>query len=833
MYKLILAASFSFFAATQAFGQEILADPRVEFDGPFGQTIVFSIRYFDGLKASDTIHARSELGKALEPESLEFGHTGIHVKAVAASAEPITLRLLDGEKTVATVTSKGIGEIELRFGSVPIDDSIDVPRALPSESEKQLIERFLAAISRAQTRELVSESVVANIDWQTLDSYCAALTRELGTPIVGKVPTDGWIGWEGSLGARVLAGMVNFKHGSCQFKLMVMEGKFVDVEPICPKMPSDWFAQEPTDVGVYVARAHALAAAVFAGESARAHELFSPRFYEEVSIASLEELSNKLRNELGESLVSSQQLQTAFGDWSTESTTKRLSIDSELKLESGKRCTSRVDFAIPVNKDTIAKAHLASISIREAWQSAFPRLADDATTALRLISAPNAQESTTAFQELLHPDVKLLMDSKKLEDFFTLSAQRVGRLKSVPVYSLWRATPGTQQTVVGPAIFELQGSTHLEMKFADGRLIGLTLWANDYSASTLDQIADFPDARNLGQTFWTLLLGGRLREAYELLAPDFQAQLPLAKFEELVAASNIAENASLESVQLDALRLADRDQRAQPAILAGYYNALFVDGRQLPLHCEFRRADSAGAFELINFTTDFSARFPLASSPQATAFFDAFLRGDANKVSALPNSKVRAGIDLDILQAFLDNLQAAVPPSKAPELRTSLEREYAAGKRSLLLRASLSSPSAPITVEAEFEEGHLRNFQFTHPQLASFVGRIRNRTNLEARTSNFLQTWMQGDIANTTKYLVSSLRTPSVGKRLASVCNDYVFLLGDFASHRIQSTKDLLDNNQIELDIELQFQKGVRKVRLTYDVEAFNAYISALHFPES
>ncbi len=120
----------------QATAQMPLADPQLELRGPSGQTAIVAVRYFDGLQAVETQVSRSELSPKTEAERLAFGHAGIYIKALVATSQPVKLRLLDGEREVASVVSNQPGSVELRYGQVPADDMLELPRGLPDDSEK-------------------------------------------------------------------------------------------------------------------------------------------------------------------------------------------------------------------------------------------------------------------------------------------------------------------------------------------------------------------------------------------------------------------------------------------------------------------------------------------------------------------------------------------------------------------------------------------------------------------------------------------------------------------------------------------------------------------------
>ncbi len=193
----------------------------------------------------------------------------------------------------------------------------------------------------------------------------------------------------------------------------------------------------------------------------------------------------------------------------------------------------------------------------------------------------------------------------------------------------------------------------VQANYVGGKLLGLTLVADNYAASTLDLISEHSQTVDLGKRFWTQVLNADVAVAHAMLAPGFQAQLPVTDMKKLLANAGLDQRAALMSVECDVLRIADRDARALPVMLIGYYNCHFVDGSQVCFSCEFTiPTEDSGAPAITNFETAHSASFPIASQALADKFTKAFLDGDVDAVVALTPPETAADIDPAILRAF-------------------------------------------------------------------------------------------------------------------------------------------------------------------------------------
>lgn len=820
--------------------QEMLEDPQLQLSGRAGQTVIYSVGYFHEQLESETVHARIELpadGSPLEPQKLQFGYSGMRIEIAVASAEPFTARLLDGENVVSQQQCQAVGTLRLEYGLLPASDPWSVPRALLNGAEQQWVADFVAGMRAGEAEPLVSSSPIANIDWQTLSAYFAAVKGVLGQPLQQDIGTlaDGWIGWEGSLGARVLSGPVTFEKGRCDFKLMLVDGQLVDVVPNTTALPEDWFEEPPQPLDIYIQRAHSLARALLAGNVTGGQLLFSPRYHEELTLESLRELSGQLRL-----LVDDHQPEIVFqrseflpvGDTSYD---KRLRLHSVLTCPSGQRCLSQVDFIFPSGAEVIGRGHLASIHIREAWTSAAPALASQQSELLAMIGTIEAEAAAVKWLEKIHPQVKEHISPQELASFIAAAAEPLGQTVGEIDFDQWQASAGAYSTAVGPVEFATAPEARVQSNWLDGHWLGITLLAENFAASTHDLVPQYDDVQELSVRFWERLFEGNFPAAHACLAEDFQRRLSVEQLQELFEDAEFGTLARLRGVVFDRLRIADRDQRPLPVILTAYCIAEFEDGSYIPVSCEFTRSGGQDAnTQLLNFSTDVSATFPLATVGEAQMFWEAFSRADSDAVRRLVSEAMRARIQPEVLTAFLLELQQVLGSndgeSSAWVGRTL--RIYDSGRQLLQLNRGFAGPQGRVDVVAAFERGELRDFQFIHPTLETFVQRIENQALLDNHAQAFVEVWLSGDTsseenaARVRMFLASELNNEVGIGHLVELHRQLLLESGVRLDAQVVGRVASGDANRIELELRVQLERGERTVKLTYAVNAFAGWIT-------
>ncbi len=820
--------------------QEMLEDPQLQFSGRPGQTVIYSVGYFHEQLASETVRSRVELpadGSPLEPQQLQFGYSGMRIEIAVASAEPFTARLLDGEKVVSERQCQAVGTIRLEYGQLPASDPWSVPRALLNGAEQQWVADFVDAMRAGEVEPLVSSLPIANIDWQTLSAYFAAVKGALGQPLQrdGGTLADGWIGWEGSLGARVLSGPVAFEKGRCDFKLMLVDGKLVDVVPSTSALPEDWFKERPQALEAYIQRAHTLARALLAGNIAGGQLLFSPRYHEEVTLESLRELSGELRV-----LVDDHQPEIVFqrSDFlpaGSDSFDMRLRLHSVLTSKNGQRCLSQVDFIFPSGAEVIGRGHLASIHIREAWTSAAPGLASQQAELLGMIGTMDAQDAAAQWLEKIHPQVKEHISPEELTRFIAAAAEQLGRPVAAIDFDQWQASAGAYSTAVGPVEFTTAAEARVQSNWLDGHWLGISLLSDNFAASTHDLVSQYHDVQELGIRFWESLFEGNFPAAHACLAEDFQRRLSVEQLQELFESAEFGTLGRVRGVIYDRVRIADRDARPLPVMLTAYCIVEFDDGSYLPVSCEFTRSSTqAATTQLLSFSTDVSGTFPLAAGAESQMFWEAFRGADSEAVSRLVSEATRARIQPEVLSAFLLELQQVLGSGSgdsSPWVGRTL-RVYDSERQLMQLNRRMLGPRGRVDVLATFERGELRNFQFVHPALETYVGRVENKALLDTHARAFVDVWLSSNtlrLDGTERlqpFLASELNNDAGLGRLVELHRQLSLESGSKLDAQVVERNASDESNRIELELRVQLERGERTVKLTYAVNAFAGLIT-------
>ncbi len=844
LFVILLVLTFiSLCARTHCWAQDTLAAPQLELRGPAGQTVIYTVRYFSNHVAGETIHSRVDLpadGSPLELQSLDFGYDGLQVQIAVATSQPFSVRLLDGDQVLREKSTQAAGMIDLRYGGVPEGDSLTMPRALLTPAESQFVERFIQGIRLGSAEPLVSSLPLANIDWQTLSTYFDTLTRELGVPQTEmKEQLDGWISWEGSLGARVLSGKVEFTNGSCHFKLMQIEGKLVDVVPRAPALAEDWMDQPPKSLDAYIAQAHRLTQALLAGNVSGGQLLFSQRYHEDVTVEVVEELSRTLRAMVDDHDPTLEFKRFDFSLAAPQSSDRRLRIHSVIKSDSGQRCLGHVDFVFPSGEDVIGRGHLSSIYIHEAWNSAAPELAQHLAEMLSSVGSEEPRSVATKWMKRMHPELQPHIDQDKLAQFIESLGQAIGTKTGEIDFDLWESSESQQSTgstAYGPVEFALAPQTTVQSHWSDDKWIGLTFVSAQVAMSTLDLIPQYQVVQDRGVRIWTHLFGGQFAAAHELLDNRFRERFTLVQLTELCEESEFPELAQLRAVTLDRIRVLERDNRPQATMFSAYFIAEFVDDSYFPVSCELTFDSQTSTFSIMNFSTDVVHTFPIAAEEMQLQFWNAFANADPAAIGRMVSEATRQNIQPVILAAFLSELQELLGVNEGTLLRpaTRMLREYDLGNQLLRLNSQVVGPKGIVDVEASFERKTLRNFHFKHPALSDFVHRIADQTFLDSSSNQFIDSWLSAENLRPenrdrlARFLTAELRGDAGMSRLEELHRRILLEAGELVSVEIVSRTPLRGANLFDIELLVQLERETRTIRLTYEVNAIEGVIAAV-----
>lgn len=829
----LLAVTVTLLALKPVAAQGVLAEPRVAIEGPEGQLLVMTVGYFYAGELVKTVTSRVEIGGDDDDwQQLEFGHNGIQVVVAVPTSIPLTVKLLDGEQELVSRESVGIGNCEVRQGMVPQDSVLELPRVLLNESEQAFARKFLTGLSSSDTESLVSKMPASNIDFQTLNAYCQSLHRFLG-PIRNAEPKndlDGWLSWDGSLGVRVLSGNVKFENGECRFALMVADDQLVDAVPKAKNMPEVWFAG-PSSEEEYIAEAVRLAELLFAGEIPAARALFSRRYHDSITPQSLQELHRTLLERFGSKVLNAELKKTELLPYDEETRTRVLEITHALTLPSGKRCLSQVEVVFPCGPDIISRGNLASINIREAWQSAEPEIADGGFAGLRALADGEASE----FASLLHPQAKLLFNAGTLFGNERPWVPSLGAMPEPPDWDRWvgqaqGANANIQGVLDGPL-----GKVSLRLDFADKQIVGATLLGAQSGFSSLDSIAqNYRDAaREQGLSFWTSLFENDLDTAHSKLAPIFQERLPLADLRKMIEGSGFQQMAKLVAIEPANVRISNRLDRPLPVLVVAYFIASLENGTRQPLRCEFSlpESDAAAQLELVTFDSSFEAEFPTQdAAKKLDALASALASGSSQQVIGLLAEANRSFVDPVILDGFLKQLGLVAGDFRLAE-PVQVVHEYRPGNRKERYAGKLLGTKGEVPITAVFKFGQLLSFECTSDDLINFIGQVEGVDCFERVAVEFVKQWIEGEIDEAQGRMISELRTDEIATKLRSWKEDLLRLTNGSTLSQVDVKQIEVSetDNSVTLAIELEMEsEESAAIEVVLSVDAFSASIAGL-----
>ncbi len=806
-------------------GQEVLGEPRLRISGPEGQFVVVTARYFNAGQVVRTVTSRLQINPQTEPMLLDFGYSGVLLTITVPTKRPVTLELLDGDHVVAAKTTEAIGAVDLKHGLAEVDPAWERQRVLLNDDEQAFARSFLDGLSSGHLRNLVSDLPMANIDWPMLEAYCQAVSSTLGPISQNAMDLDGWLSWQGSLGARVLAGTVHFANGTCDFTLMVIEHRLVDVLVNSKEMPDAWFPG-PSSETIYIARSDQLANFLFRGAAAQARDLFSRRYYEDVTLESLQELSGKLRQRYGTEVVASEYKKSELEDYDPVTRSRTLKIYHAVALETGKRCINETNIVFPCGPNIISRGHLASINIREAWQSAAPELAESALT---LLNAMSGTFEANAVFDLFHPDMLAQLDRRSFAERLQGVSNSFGSLNAAPDWDQWQAEQSRGfVTAKGPLEFENEIAI-AQLNFADGKLLGVTLLGEDHAVSTLDLVTGPKAISRIGQAFWENLLAGETESAHKLLAPEFQTQFPLERFLEFVDASDIGDLQGFKEIRAEGVRFADRLDRSLPVMLTAYYIVELDGGQHQPLRCEFRglEASTGWEYELLNFNTEFAAAFPVTDYRQAKRLVQAIQSADGSQLLSLLAEVDRPAAELVIMNGFLGKLRSTFGPLHQPARFKNLH-QYSPGERVEMVTCTLSAETLDIPLSAVFQYDALKSFSLHAPPMTYFLDAIEDDGVFRRSIEQFVELWSGKQIGAAMQKMVDDLQTEEVGERLRRILDKLEREHGPYQGMSIVRLTRSQTFNSVRGELQLRFERGLAAIILDLQVDAFAARIASI-----
>ncbi|MCR9293184.1 MAG: hypothetical protein NXI32_10725 [bacterium] len=804
--------------------QELLINPRLSLEGPEQQLVYVYVRYFDDLQLTKTVTRRLPITADNQDYQLEFGHGGMRILVEVPTKQPVRVVLRDDDRKVLDATSDGIGMIELGYGTFPEDDAYQPDRVLLNEQEREFVQKVLERMNQGDTRDLVSSSLVANIEWQTLDAFCQSLQNYLGEMDASSQELDGWLSWQGNLGARVLAGPCQYASGRCLMRLSVIDGLLFDLEVESEAIPEDWFAG-PVSSDEYVDSAEELAMRLVGGirpENVEAtRRLFAAQFRQSVTSEDLLELSATLAEKYGSPPQSIRFLASNLDPWKPGQAYRDYRIFHLLQMPEARACISETTIAFSSVGNRIGRGNLATVQITEAWPSAQP---EEAASALAFLKAIGGQDNIA---DLFHEDIVPLLDTTGLKDSMDELFGQVGSIDVEPQLEMWEANQQANRTTAQGQVQFDRGRLTVRLDFSDKQLVGALISGPTLAWQSTQYIAEADRVEAIAAKFWESLLTGRAAEAHQLLAQKFREQFSLEDFASLLKNSDFAEPQSIERFHTDQVLISTRQDRPLAAMVSVYQLVELADGTLQPLRAEFARTDEA--WELLNFNSDFQASFAgRQPHPGFEAFLASIQNGNQDQLLELLQPQLAESVQPQVLQAFLSKLRILIDPAFVPEQQRCWH-DYRLGTRWEQLTTELKSKSGEsIPVLAVFQLNQLASFRIQAEEMGAFVAEVSDWSCFDELVLNAIREWMAGNTQAASQFFSASLQNAELENQLNEIKSTLLVSHGAFQEAWVSSRSVSRESNRVLCWVTLRFERGRVPLRVGLQVDALGGRIDSL-----
>ncbi len=820
-FWLLVSVGLYGISSSRLAGQEVLAAPQLSIECPSKQTVYAFIRYYVADRVDKTVTRRltANIGETREP--LEFGFDGLHVRLAIPTRLPLTVALLDGGRIVQEVKSKSIGFIDIKYGEVSDSDVFELPRVFPNDREEELIRVFISCMQEADTKEIVSTSKAAKIQWQTLDAFCEAVEENLGEYKQVADPPDGWLTWDGNFNTRVFSGPLAFERANCLITFVVADGLLFDVSFDCEEIPENWF-RGPASDALFVEKSALLAKRLFAlddpQQAQEVQAMFGPQFHENVTPEALLELSQRISARYGAGPEAISHVASELGNFDPEDESYDLQVFHLLQMKNEKQCISQVTVEFSCGPGRIGRGDVASIEIVESWPSAAPKAAENAR---RLFERLDENESCL---DLFHPEVRLLLHAEKLDRWTRQTRKQLGSLVVEPQLSIWTARENGQNASAQGKVKFSEGTFLFRVDFSDDQLIGLTISGSDLAAQSMGNVASSEEVSALAGRFWNELLAGEVKEAHTILADRFRERLPLVQFEQLVNQSDFADPREVERLETDQVVVSTRADRSLPGLVAVYQLAQFEDGSFQPLRTEFSRQD--GSWQLMNFNSDFQAYLVGSMDyPGYQELVRSVLNGDGDTLINLVSEDMAATAEPAIVDAFLRRANQVLDNDYYPEAGQCWH-DYRLGKRYATFNTSLRKRNqAPVGFAATFDFDELISFVIQEPQTFQFLNQVQDRRCFDRKSVEVVEDWMSGRLDAAVAAFTSSLRDGRLKSRLMQLKSNLLVTNGPYVEVRPVARQLDPQSNLVVCWLDVEFRDSTVPIKVTLEVDALTCWI--------
>lgn len=822
------AASLLFASLAQA--QDLLATPKLRVVGPENQYAYSIIRYYDANICSKVVRSKIQLTGSDFEQPLEFGHEGVLILIASTTRQPITATLSDEEVVLQQATTRKPGEmVEVKHGIVPEGEQFSVPRVVPNEEERGLVLEYLKALHSQNSKSLVSTLPDVNIQWQTLDAFAAVCNEHLGKHAAVESPEtlnlDGWLSLPGNLGSRVLSGPLSFENGVCNQTIVVIDGRLVDVQFESKAIPYDWF-DGPRPVDAFARRGLELAQLIFSANdrSQEAQRAFAKRLHQSITVEKLQEFRKKMRGEYGDAIETAELIKTSLAPFEVGQNFRSLDVFHKLKMSGGQECICQTRFSFTTGRQSNSTFHrvglgqLVAITVRPTWPSAAPKQAE----AVAEFIAQFADGQTSL--DLFHPSFLEHADTDALTRELKSVAVELKPSAIGELLETWSADQNGQHAFAAGNIETEKGRLEVRFDFLEDKILNVEMVGSYVSWQSGVHLREAQDLAYRAQNFWNRLFKGDLPDAHRVLAEDFQMQLPLNKFEDLVERSELLVDRKLKQVVWDQTRLATRLDRKLPLTVSTYHVAEFKNGSFQPVRCEFRWNEKD--WELIDFTTDFSIRLPAKNFERIQNLVSEMNAESEKAVISMLAERFRPSAEPIILSAFLSELKSQIGNYQLGDRIKRIE-EYSPGNRIEIYSAQLENSEEPRRITAAFQNDSLLSINVYGADLSMFIDEISDPNWFADYASSLCEDWLKGEREDLRRLLISN-RDELNWDRIESLRSGWLLTLGDFQKVLKSQQIPVPGTNRKRCVVELQFSDGTAKVEITFVVDAFSARIADL-----
>ncbi|MFO0941722.1 MAG: hypothetical protein U0930_13280 [Pirellulales bacterium] len=826
----VLFAGISLFTANLALAQQ---PDKLVLVGPELENCDVTFRYFKSRLIAKAISIKVSLIDGRIEEPIEPGFDGIEI-FVQARVAPVRATIFSGNTSLAAELLDKPGQLQISSGKIGrveyLAESID-----PSKDEKSLFQSLAQAINDGvSTSSIVPNSTESEIDYQCLDAFGRSLISRIGkVDVQASIP--GVIAWQEN-NKRVIAGVLQGEQGLCNLRLLISNGKLVDVQPNCPSLPDTYF-DDSLDTKSFEEQAEKLTRLIFEGDAKAAHKLYAPKFQAQVKVEQLAKLSETLKQRFGGAPKNLTLKRAKLLDYDFAARGRNLQIDHILETDKDFRCISRVVFSIPSDRNRIGKASLGAINVMPVFTSSNPNAAKFVQSVLEGFGKPELNAQVMAAYP---PELAAIADKASLEKLLGRLGAQYGNQGVAIDFDLWQVSQFEDRAQASGELKIGEKDCFAEFQFMNGdRLVGFSVYGPSLAESTMGMF-NFPQTlTEKAQTFWSHLLKEEAEAAHGMLDKDFQSQFSLEDLKKQLSEPELRPS-KFKEVTVDSIRMSSQVARPADLMVTAYLTAQFEDGQISQVACDIGLPHAEDpSLDVYDFTNEFEVDFPVVQIPPVVGekdgkdagsqAIDAFLAEDSGKLLSLIDPARRENVDKVSLVAYFKNLRTILGKSAEPK---SVARtvDYQVGSKRYRCNFELQCENGDaLPIEAWFHRGYLERFVVSHPKINDFVNQMEDKSAVRVRVLKFVEGWF-GDMNEARTVMVSSIQSTAALSALKSLKEQFE------AEHGKLQKQEIIEENageqlgELEFLVTLQGERGSKNTKVLVDLGAFGGLVSAVTF---